>query len=179
MSSLADQFVRVRRLCGVEGIPTCRRNAGQWLRRRGIPTVTIPSNGGPAEVVDPADLPHEVQAELMRRNAEAAQVPAGEDCAETMAGYWAASPALRAEADRKAEIALLLLRGRLARQGVRDRYKAVREAFGTEGTRDAALREIERRTKDVAPVTFPGCSCAIRRAGRRAPTCPRPPGRSS
>lgn len=49
---------------------------------------------------------------------------------------------------------------------MRDRYKAVRETFGDEkGTKDAALRGTERRTKDVAPVNFRGVLLRDRKGG--------------
>jgi hypothetical protein len=70
-------MVRVKHVCGIGAIASCRKNAGNWLKRMGIATHTAKSEGGPCEVLNSADLPEPERLAVIARELEAAGLPMG------------------------------------------------------------------------------------------------------
>ena len=172
-------LVPVRALMGLGEIPTCRKNAGNWLRRRGITLQFVPSKGGPAEAVALSDLPAPVRLACVQREIAAAGLAAGtyDDAAhERLAG---ASAGMRAEAERKAGIARLLVTAGKAMTWPQ-KAALVRARFGADGTPEPSLMRIAKAVEGVDPINFVRrCWQTALHRVHRARISRLPPGRSS
>ena len=161
----------VQSLRGLGGLPMHRSTLTARLVKLGVTLHQGEGPGGIRHMIDPAQLPADVRAALAAREAEAAGLPAGGYCEETHARYLAATPKLRASAERKAAMARDLVRARLANQTVRERFGAVRERFGREGTSAEALHEIERRVEGVAPANYAAVLLRDQKGGAPRAAC--------
>ncbi len=101
--------IRVRELCGVGGVPTCRKNAGNWLTRRSIAMSFVASNGGPCAVVNLSDLPEDVRLAYLRRTIADLHLNAGTYDDDAHSELAKAAPSRRARAEQKAAIARTLV----------------------------------------------------------------------
>lgn len=161
--------VRVRQLCGVGAVPTCRKAAGKWLAARGISTQTIRSEGGLCEIAALSDLPLDVRRAYELRQIEAAGLEPGEHDAEAHERFAEATPAMQSIALRKAEIARFLIKaGATPERGLTgELVAAVRKEFGSKGTTNTSLRRILEAVAGVDKVNFAPALCpGYARTGR-------------
>lgn len=161
--------VRVRHLCGVGAVPTCRKAAGKWLAARGISAQTVRSEGGPCEIVALSDLPIDVRRAYELRQIETSGLEPGEYNAEAHDRFAEATPAMQSVALRRAEIARFLIKaGASAGRGVTgELVAAVYAKFGTVGTNAASLRRILVAVSGVDTVNFAPALCPnYSRAGK-------------
>ena len=70
-------MIRVSKLVGLGRIPTCRRNAGNWLRRNDVPLIIAGSEGGSCRYVEIKDLPEPERHVYLARCAEDSGLPMG------------------------------------------------------------------------------------------------------
>lgn len=146
-------MIPVRSLLGLSGLPSHRTSATEWLQRNGVSTTLMKGKGGAVECVNLSDLPEPVRVAYATRQIEGAGLPIGTYDETAHAAFATMPPAMRAEAERKAEIARFLM---TAGQGLtgRQRLAMVRAKFGEEGTSKASLTRIQKRVKGVDPINY-------------------------
>ncbi len=136
-------LVRVKELCGIGDIPTCPKNAKRWAIRAGIAISQVASSGGPASIVHVSDLPEQERRAYLAKCAAATGLPPGEYDDAAHEAFWQAPASMRAEAERKAAIACLLVSIR-DRASWRDRLALVHRRFGEKGTSKPWLKRLLR-----------------------------------
>lgn len=167
-------LIPVRQLCGVAAVPSCRRNAGQWFRRHGIPVQTIASKGGPADAVELSDLPGPVRAAFLDREAEHLGLEPGTFDAAAHERLEDATPRMRARAEQAARVVRFIVSRVAVGLTQEAAFAAAREKFGAKGTSRATLLRLMKAVQGVDPVNFaPALLSDYSRSGRpRVPLSP-------
>jgi len=139
----------VRDLRGLSGLPTTKMGVHKWLSANKIPV----QPNGQRLTFALSDLPAPVRLAYITRQFEATDLPGGtyDDAAHEAFAYL--PPKMRAEAERKAEIARLLVAAGKMLTGLQKAALA-RQRFGDEGTSMISLRRIERAVAGVDPINF-------------------------
>jgi putative transposase len=159
-------FLPVKSILGVAGIPKHRTSATLWLKKAGVPIVTLEGDARRPEAVKLSDLPAEVSRAFLERDIEASGLPVGSYDDDAHAALMEATPAMRAGAERKAEIArdFHAIGDRMTWA---EKLTFIRERHGKEGTSEASLARILRAVKGVDPINFsPALLAAFARVGR-------------
>lgn len=147
-------LIKVKELLQVDGFPSHRTTAPNWLRSRNIKIHGLNGGGGIAEHIRLSDLPEDVRLAYWRRELDQLQLDPGTYDDEAHALFWEAPAKVRGRADRKAAIAALLagLRAKGVKQG--ERHSLTRERFGEKGTSTPSLKRIERAVNGVDPINY-------------------------
>lgn len=157
--------VLVKQLCGLGGVPTCRRNAGNWLRARGVEFVAVPTKGGPADAVRLGDLPEDVRREFTLKALASLELDPGTYDKDAHWRLISAPPGMRDEAERKAGIARVIRAGRKAGFTRAAVHQAVWDAYGTVVNTAKTLDRLEAQIREVYPVNFASALLAEYKGG--------------
>ena len=128
--------------------------------------MTLEGDARRPEAAKLSDLPAEVRRGLLIRDIEASGLPSGTYDDDAHAALMGATPAMRAGAERKAEIARdLLAIG--SRMSWADKAAFIRKKYGEDGTSTPSLNRILRDVKGVDPINFaPALLADFARVGR-------------
>lgn len=141
--------VSAAKLMGIGSIPTSKPGCLAWLKRNRVQ----PHVSGNTFLFSIADLPApERQAYLAQCAAESGLSLGNYDDAAHEA-FWQAPASMRAEAERKAAIACLLVSIR-GHAGWDDRIALVHKRFGSKGSSKQTLKRILSAVKDVDPINY-------------------------
>ena len=158
--------VSVKSLLGVSCIPRDRTSATRWLIRQGLAVRCGWGNGGAYEFVSLTDLPAEVRLAYVQRECERGGLASGtyDDAAHER--FAEAPPKMRAEAERKAAVArLLLTAGKLLSWP--EKVALVARELGERGASPASLRRVLEDVEGIDPVNFAPALLADYWGGRR------------
>lgn len=163
--------VSVKSLLGVSCIPRDRTSATRWLIRQGLAVRCGWGNGGAYEFVSLTDLPAEVRVAFVQRECERGGLPSGtyDDLAHERLAK--APPKMRAEAERKAAVARLLLTAG-AVLTLTEKVALVARELGEKGASPASLRRILSDVEGIDPVNFAPALLAGYRGGLRKTELP-------
>jgi hypothetical protein len=99
-----------------------------------------------------SDLPEAVRLAYVERECARGGLPAGAYDDAAHARLMAATPGMRARAERRAELARALAVAKAQGLSRRARFALVRKRFGAAGTSRASLERIERAVAGVDPI---------------------------
>jgi len=146
-------MIRVTQVCGIGSIPSCRKNAGNWLKRNGVTTWTVKSEGGPCEIFHLSDLPEPERLAVIERELATAGLEMGQYDEAAHKEYLAAPTSIRSKAEKRAAfVRELLIMG--PDTGWSDRLKALRKKFGDAVPSKMTLKRYLTAVKGVDPVNF-------------------------
>ena len=146
-------LVSVQSILGLGDIPKHRTSATRWLIKAGVRIVARGGDARRIEEVDFSDIPEPVRRAYVERQLETAGLPPGiydETAHERLAEM---PPKMRAEAERKAEIARLLLTVGKALPWSQKRG-LVKSRFGAKGVSQPSLTRLLTTVKGVDPINF-------------------------
>ncbi|OYU17765.1 MAG: hypothetical protein CFE34_13975 [Rhodobacteraceae bacterium PARR1] len=144
-------MLRTAELLGLPGLPSTKRGLRDWLKAHRVP-LTVTSNR--TFIFPLSALPEDVRRAYTVRAAEGHDLAPGTYDEAAHAVLNGATPHLRQEAERKAEVARFILAGRKAGLGRSAIHLAVWERFGTEGNSAKSLDRWEAQVQGVDPVNF-------------------------
>lgn len=146
-------LVSVKQLCGIGGVPSHRDAGGKWLRRHGVSVSQVSGRGGIRDAVDLADLPAQVRHAYLAKCAGEMNLDMGRYDDAAHETFLSAPVTMRAEAERKAAIACVLvaLGGTMPWKA---KAKTVRERFGDKGTSTQSLKRISKAVEGIDPINF-------------------------
>ena len=136
-------------LIGIAGLPSTKMGVHKWVHRNNIPI----TEDGKRFTVDSDCLPEPVRRALVERQLETAGLPPGnydEAAHERLAEM---PPKMRAEAERKAEIARLLVTVGKALPWSQ-KLALVKSRFGAKGVSQPSLTRLLTAVKGVGPINF-------------------------
>ena len=139
----------VSSVVGLPYVPTTNRGVRDWLKRNSIPLI----EQGNRFTFESSDLPAPVRRALVERQLETAGLPPGaydETAHERLAEM---PPKMRAEAERKAEIARLLLTVGKALPWSQ-KLSLVKSRFGEKGVSQPSLIRLLTAVKGIDPINF-------------------------
>lgn len=158
--------IAVRSLLGLGSIPADRSSAKKRLSAIGVPVTVAPDDGRKPEFVSLSDLPPEIRLAYVQRECAQADLPAGtyDDLAHEV--FADAPPKMRAEAERKAAVArLLLTAGKLLSWP--EKVALVAAQLGAKGASEASLRRLLSDVEGVEPINFAPALLADYSGGRK------------
>jgi len=151
-------LVPVRKLAGLAGLPKDRTALTAWLTRHGIATHQVDNRS----TLTLSDLPDAVRLAYVSREIETAGLIGGTYDEAAHTAFTEMPPKMRAEAERKAEIARLLVSADALLSWLQ-KVALVQERFGVVGTSQPSLMRILRAVKGVDPINFaPALLCGYR-----------------
>ena len=135
-------------LMGIGSIPASKPACLAWLERQGL----VGAKVGNAFAFQLSDLPEQERRAYLERNSSSNEMPMGDYDDAAHMRLLEAPATMRAEADRKAEIARLLL----TLDGVvwAERVDLVQKKFGSKGTSKPRLKAILKAVENVDPINF-------------------------
>lgn len=146
-------MVQLRSLKAVAGLPSDRTSLSLWMKRHNVPTSMTCGRGGQQETVCVSDLPETVRRAYVERQLESSGLPPG-TYDEAAHSELSAMPAkMRAEAERKAEIARVLLTVGKALPWS-GKVALVKSRFGSKGISQPSLSRLLKAVQGVAPINF-------------------------
>jgi putative transposase len=154
MRETDQAMVAVRELRGLGSCPSDRTSASNWCKRHGIETHWQVAKGGRTEFVRVPDLPEDVRRAYTLKLLSDLDLDPGTYDEEAQARLIEATPTMRAEAERKAEVMRCLIAGRKRGLGRSAVHRAVWDRFGTEGNSAKSLDRWEEQVRGVDPVNF-------------------------
>lgn len=140
----------VQDLVGLIGLPQTPFGVRKWLVRHNV----CLTKTGKSFTFPLSALPEDVRRAYTVRAAEGHDLAPGIYDEAAHAVLNGATPHLRQEAERKAEVARFILAGRKAGLGRSAIHRAVWERFGTEGNSAKSLDRWEAQVQGVDPVNF-------------------------
>lgn len=146
-------LVSVQSILGVGSIPKHRTSATRWLVNTGVRVVKRLGDARQIEEVAFSDLPSPVRRAYVERQLETAGQPPGaydETAHERLAEM---PPKMRAEAERKAEIARVLLTVGKALPWSQ-KLSLIKSRFGSKGVSQPSLTRLLTAIKGVDPINF-------------------------
>ena len=146
-------LVSVQSILGVGSIPKHRTSATRWLVYTGVRVVKRVGHARQIEEVAFSDLPSPVRRAYVERQLETAGQPPGaydETAHERLAEM---PPKMRAEAERKAEIARVLLTVGKALPWSQ-KLSLIKSRFGSKGVSQPSLTRLLTAVKGVDPINF-------------------------
>ena len=146
-------MIAVRSILATGGVPKDRTSATRWLVNAGVRIVARDGDARRPEEVALSDLPALVRRAYVERQLETAGLPAGtydETAHERLAEM---PPKMRAEAERKAEIARLLLTVGKALPWSQ-KLSLVKSRFGEKGVSQPSLIRLLTAVKGIDPINF-------------------------
>ena len=158
-------IIPLRTLRGLGGLPTDRTSLSDWMKRRSIPISRTSGRGGQQEAVSLSDLPEELRLAFIQRECEQAGLPAGVYDDHAHEAFAAVTPSMRAQAERKAAIARLLLTAGTMLTWPQ-KVALVASKFGKKGVSVASLRRILTAVEGVYPINFAPALLAAEKSGR-------------
>ena len=157
--------VLVKALTGCAGVPSHRTSASAWLVRQGVSTFKVPVNGGDAEAVLLSDLPEDVRRAYLVKHIDGLDLDRGTYDDKAHEVFLGASPARRARAERKADVARFLLALPVGMNWP-ERLRLVHAKFGVKGHSKPVLKALLTRLKGVDPINFAPALLDGHEAGR-------------
>lgn len=139
----------VAAIVNLPGVPTTCRGVRDWLKRLAIPVL----QDGKRFTFNLSDLPAAVRLAYITRQISAAGLPVGTYDEAAHEAFAELTPKMRASAERKAEIARLLLTAGKALSWPQ-RAKLARERFGDDGTSQPSLTRVLKAVEGVDPINF-------------------------
>jgi len=136
-------------IIGLDSLPSTKMGAHKWLKRHEIPL----TKEGKRFVFHLSDLPEPERRAYLTKCAADTGLPPGAYDDAAHATFWQAPVTMRAEAERKAAIACLLVSIR-AHAGWSDRLALVRKRFGRKGTSKPSLKRLLAAIKGVDPINY-------------------------
>lgn len=143
-------LVPAREIMGLGPVPGTKPACLAWLKRHGVSPVV----DGNSFLFPLSALPEDVRRAYTDRVARSHDLDPGTYDEAAHAALNGATPLLRQEAERKAEIARFIIAGRKAGLGRSAIHRAVWERFGTEGNSAKSLDRWEAQVQGVDPVNF-------------------------
>lgn len=143
-------MLTVQDIVGLGELPKTPFGTRKWLHKNSIPL----SKAGKSFVFPLSALPEDVRRAYTDRAARSHDLDPGTYDEATHAALSGATPHLRQEAERKAEIARFIVAARKAGLGRSAIHRAVWERFGTEGNSAKSLDRWEAQVEGVDPVNF-------------------------
>lgn len=146
-------MIPLRSFLGLAGIPNHRTSAGEWCRRNEISIALQKGQGGEVECVRLSDLPEPVRRAYIERQIQTSGLSSG-DYDEAAHAELAAMPSkIRAEAERKAEVARALVTVGKALPWSQ-KLALVKSRFGAKGVSQPSLSRLLKAVERVAPINF-------------------------
>jgi len=149
-------------LYGLSDLPKSKKGVLKWLQRLAVPVTRV----GQTFTFALSDLPTEVCLAYVTRKIEAAGLPVG-TCDEAAHDAFAdMPPKMRAEAERKAAVArLLMTAGKLLSWP--EKIALAASALGRRGASDASSRRVSGDIEGVDPIHFAPALLADHHVGRK------------
>jgi len=142
-------ILTVSAIAGLPGIPSTNRGVPDWLKRRQIPLAEV----GNRFTFEAAFLPPEARRAVVERQIEASGLALGSYDDEAHCRFAELPASMRAAAERKAEIARLLLTTGKALSWPQ-KVALVKARFGAKGVSQPSLCRHLRVVKGVDPINF-------------------------
>jgi putative transposase len=165
----------IRQIHGLAGVPTTKFGLRKWLARQALP-ITMDGNRFTFHL---SDLPAPGRRAYVEREIASMGMPQGTYDEAAHADFATLPATMRAVAERKAEIARVLV---AAGKGLSwaDKVALVMRRFGADGVSQPSLMRISKAVEGVDPINFaPALVAAYRLEGPHQLRCRKVHGHSS